>query len=152
MAMQVGTGGGAKCEINVTPLVDVVLVLLIIFMVITPLVQMGYDLQIPRKAESSPTDAPDPDQVVITVVQGIPNVKVYINKEEVQTDQLGKQLEGIYRGRRDKLMFLAADRRVNYSEVMKVVNIARTAGGEKLKIGLFTDDKLPISAEGSSGG
>ena len=151
MAMQVGTGSGAKCDINITPLVDVVLVLLIIFMVITPLVQMGYDLQIPRKAEAMPGEA-DPDQVVITVVQGVPNVKVYINKEEVQTDQLGKQLEGIYRGRRDKLMFLAADRRVNYSEVMKVVNIARTAAGEKLKIGLFTDDKLPISAEGSSGG
>src|SRR5213593_3609263 len=148
MAMAVGTGGSLKSEINITPLVDVVLVLLIIFMVLTPLVQMGYDLQIPRKADNPPTDIYTPeDQVILSITQGMPEVKVFINKEEVPVDQLGTRLSGIYKGKPDKIMFLSAERRVNYGEVMKIVDIARKAGGEHLKIGLVTEDKIGPPAE-----
>ena len=150
MAMSVGSGGGNfKAEINITPLVDVVLVLLIIFMVLTPLVQMGYDLQIPRKVETVADDyIPPTDQVILTISQGIPEPKIYINKEEIPKDQLEGRLNGIYKGKPDKIMFLSAERRVNYGQVMEIVDIARRAGGDKLKIGLVTEDKVgPPGAE-----
>ena len=144
MAMSVGSSGGYKAEINITPLVDVVLVLLIIFMVLTPLVQMGYDLQIPRKVENTQPDiSQQADQVILTVTQGSPTeLKIYINKEEVPKGQLEGRLNGIYKGKIDKVMFLSAERRVAYGQVMEIVDIARKAGGENLKIGLVTEDKV----------
>jgi biopolymer transport protein ExbD len=144
MAMSVGTGGATKAEINVTPLIDVVLVLLIIFMVITPLVQMGYDLQIPRKAENVEINYTPTDQVILSVVQDSAIVRVYINKEEVPKDQLGARLGAIFKNKPDKLMFLSADRKVNYGELMTIVDIARSAGGDSLKIGLVTEDKMSV--------
>src|SRR5262249_31082530 len=145
MAMGVGGKGGVKAEINVSPLVDVVLVLLIIFMVITPLVQLGYDLQIPKKVDTPPTDLPV-DQIILTIVPDAASLKILINKETVPEDQLGTRLEAIYKGKPDKTMFLAADRRVNYGDVMRIVDIARKAGGDLLKIGLVTDGKIAAAA------
>ena len=150
MAISVGSGGGLKSDINITPLVDVVLVLLIIFMVLTPLVQMGYDLQIPRKIETKPEHTPE-DQVILSIIQGSPEIKVFINKEQIPIDQLGTRLSGIYKGKPDKLMFLSAERRVNYGEVMKIVDIARKAGGQNLKIGLVTDEKFGLPGENPTG-
>jgi|SRR2546428_4055190 len=150
MAISVGSGGGLKSDINITPLVDVVLVLLIIFMVLTPLVQMGYDLQIPRKIETKPEHTPE-DQVILSIIQGSPEIKVFINKEQIPIDQLGTRLSGIYKGKPDKVMFLSAERRVNYGEVMKIVDIARKAGGQNLKIGLVTDEKFGLPGENPTG-
>jgi biopolymer transport protein TolR len=80
MAMGGGGAGEYKSDINITPLVDVVLVLLIIFMVITPLLQMGYDVKVPPKT-NQPQDAPPPPDLLI--VSLTPANKIYLNKEEV---------------------------------------------------------------------
>ena len=151
MAISVGSGSGLKSDINITPLVDVVLVLLIIFMVLTPLVQMGYDLQVPRKVDPPPTERLPQDQVILSIIQGSPEIKVFINKEQIPIDQLGTRLSGIYKGKPDKVMFLSAERRVNYGEVMKIVDIARKARGQNLKIGLVTDEKFGLPGENPTG-
>jgi biopolymer transport protein ExbD len=152
--MKVGKGGGAMSEINITPLVDVVLVLLIIFMVITPLVQMGYDLNIPREVRTREVIPQQVDQVILRITQGPVATQVWINQEEVRPDDLGSRLEAIYKGKPDKIMFLAAERQVNYGEVMSIVDIARQAGGENLKIGLVKSDKIAsgVGTEGAAEG
>ncbi len=151
--MAMSAGGSGKAEINVTPLIDVVLVLLIIFMVITPLVQMGYDLQIPRRIENQDYTPPPPDQVILSVVLDQNKVRIYINKEEVPEVELGTRLGTAYKNKRDKLMFLAADRKVNYGTLMRIVDIAKNAAGENVKIGLVTDDKMTVgpNAAGPAG-
>ena len=143
--MAMSAAGSGKAEINVTPLIDVVLVLLIIFMVITPLVQMGYDLQIPRKVEDQTViSTPDPDQIILSVVQDQNTIRIYINKEEVPELELGTRLGTAYKNKRDKLMFLSADRKVNYGDLMRIVDIAKNAAGENVKIGLVTEDKMNV--------
>src|ERR1700757_4074643 len=99
--MGMGVGGLAdyKSDINVTPLVDVVLVLLIIFMVVTPLLQMGYDVNVPPKATADVSQVISKEQLVVTQVK--PD-KVYLNREEIDLKQLPLRLTDILKHRRDK--------------------------------------------------
>ena len=123
-----------KSDINITPLVDIVLVLLIIFMVITPLLQMGYDVKVPPKAN---VDQPQSlvDQVIISLT---PQNKIYLNKQEVTAAQLATQLSGILKNRNDKTVFFSGDDGSNYGEVIKVMDIVRNAGAKNLGIVLET--------------
>jgi len=128
--MAPGGIGEYKSDINITPLVDVVLVLLIIFMVITPLLQMGYDVKVPPKAN---VDQPQVtlDQLVVSI---IPQNRIFLNKQEVTAQQLTQQLSDILKNRRDKTVFFSADDGTSYFECIKVMDIVRSAGAKNLGI------------------
>jgi biopolymer transport protein TolR len=132
MAMSVGGGAGDyKSDINITPLVDVVLVLLIIFMVITPLLQMGYDVKVPPKAP--PTDVqPPPTDLIIVSLTG--QSKVYLNKEEVTPQVLSLRLTEILKNRANKTIFFSGDDAATYGEVIQVMDRCRNAGAKNIGI------------------
>ncbi len=134
MAMAAGGTGDYKSDINITPLVDVVLVLLIIFMVITPLLQMGYDVKVPPKS-TDPNPAPSMDQLIVSIT---PQNRIFLNKQEVNAQQLSQQLSDILKNRRDKTVFFSADDGTNYGACVKVMDIVRNAGAKNLGIVLET--------------
>jgi biopolymer transport protein ExbD len=136
MAMSVPGAGEYKSDINITPLVDVVLVLLIIFMVITPLLQMGYDVKVPPKAT---VDQPQStiDQLIVSIT---PQKRIYLNKQEVTTQQLNQQLSDILKNRasNNRTVFVSADDSTGYGDVVKVMDVIRTAGAKNIGIVLET--------------
>ena len=134
MGMGGGSSGVLRSEINVTPLVDVVLVLLIIFMVVTPLLQMGYDVNVPPKATAEASAVISKEQLVVTQVSA---EKVYLNREQVDVKQLPLRLTEILKHRRDKTVFYSADDNLNYGAVMSTMDLIRNAGAER--IGIITD-------------
>ncbi len=129
-----GGPGDYKSDINITPLVDIVLVLLIIFMVITPLLQMGYDVKVPPKAT---VDQPQTtiDQVIVSLT---PQNQIFLNKQQVTAPQLAQQLGDILKNRRDKTVFFSGDDASSYGEVIKVMDIVRNSGAKNLGIVLET--------------
>jgi len=131
MSMGVGGVGEYKSDINITPLVDVVLVLLIIFMVITPLLQMGYDVKVPPKI-NQPADTPPPADLII--VSLTPQNKIYLNKEEVSPQVLSLRLTEILRNRANKTIFFSGDDAANYGEVISVMDRCRNAGAKNIGI------------------
>ena len=134
MAMGVGNLGSLKSDINVTPLVDVVLVLLIIFMVLTPLLQMGYDVNVPPKATAEASAVITKEQLIVTQKE---EGKVYLNREQISIDQLPLRLTDILKHRSDKTVFLSADDDLNYGTVMTTMDIIRNAGAER--VGIITE-------------
>jgi len=129
-----GAPGAYKSDINITPLVDVVLVLLIIFMVITPLLQVGYDVKVPPKATVD-TPPPSMDQLIVSVTAG---KRLYLNKEPLDKQSLALRLSEILKNRRDKTVFFSADDSVTYGEVATVMDIVRSAGANNIGIVLET--------------
>jgi biopolymer transport protein ExbD len=127
-------GGGYKSDINITPLVDIVLVLLIIFMVITPLLQMGYDVKVPPKAQVD-TPLPPTDQLIVSIT---PSGRMYLNKERLDAQSLALRLSEILKNRRDKTVFFSADDVVTYGDVARVMDLMRTAGAKNIGIVLET--------------
>src|SRR5512144_2811611 len=99
MGMAVGSSSGPKSEINVTPLVDVVLVLLIIFMVIQPLMTRGYDVQVPPNAPSEPDQPKPQDQIILTMTG---SNEIFLNKERVERQNLALRLAEVLRNRGSK--------------------------------------------------
>ena len=145
MAMNVSGGAtGPKGDINITPLVDVVLVLLIIFMVVTPLLQMGYEVQVPPKVESA---APPPDMSDQIVVRMDINGKKYINKQQIPDAEFPGKLGEVLKGRQSKVVFFAADGELEYSKVAGFMDEVRDNGVQNL--GIVFDD---IRAPGAAGG
>ena len=128
-----------SAEPNVVPLCDVLLVLLIIFMVITPMVQKGVDVKLPdTSAEQSSTPA---GVIVMTLHK---NLKVDINQRYVEFDLVQNELRSIYAPRQDKTIFIRADARTLYSKVIELMDIARGAGVEVLGIipEYFTEEEV----------
>ncbi len=138
--MQVGGSGSIKSDINVTPLVDVVLVLLIIFMVITPVVQMGYLVRVPPKAPSNLPPSAVQDQIVLRFLSGN---RVFINKEEMTIDQFPNRIREVLRGNTSKMVFFAGGRDVDYEATMKFLDLARASGAKN--IGIIVED--PMAAQ-----
>jgi len=134
MGMAVGGGGGLKADINITPLVDVVLVLLIIFMVLTPLLQLGYDVNVPPKATVEASAVVSKAQLIVT--QAEPG-KVYLNREQISLEQLPLKLTEILQHRNDKTVFFSASDEMNYGMVMTTMDLIRNAGAER--IGIITE-------------
>src|SRR3954452_14548720 len=100
--MQVGGGGSLKSDINVTPLVDVVLVLLIIFMVITPVVQMGYLVRVPPKAPANLPPSAVQDQIILRFMS---EGRMFINRDELTADQFPLKLREVLHGNPSKMVF-----------------------------------------------
>jgi biopolymer transport protein ExbD len=153
MAMQTGGGGSFNSDINVTPLVDVVLVLLIIFMVIVPLTQRAYDIQIPKEAQT--IEQPKSEEQVILGINGDdcpiaqtpgavglpPGCSVRLNRDLVRVEDLAGRIGDVFRNRRssDRILFLAAEEKLNYEGVIRILDVAQS-GVEELKVGLVTDE------------
>jgi len=123
MSMDLGAAR-PKSDINITPLVDVLLVLIIIFMVITPILQKGFDAQVPEKAEVKPGSAA-PNVIVLQIGA---DGGLAINRSSVTLADLGDRLGAIYATRPDKILFVDADDRAKYNDVVKALDIARSQG------------------------
>ena len=119
-------------DINVTPLVDVVLVLLIIFMVAAPMLQMGIDVNLPR-VKSKSVDVTE-EKLVLTVNSA---KEIFLNKSKVTLPDLRSKLENIFATKIDRDLFLRADRNVPYGFVVEVMSEVRKAGVDKL--GMITE-------------
>jgi biopolymer transport protein ExbD len=131
MAFGGATTGGVRSDINITPLVDVVLVLLIIFMVATPMLIKDLDLTVPEKAETqiaSPTTA---NQVVVSVTK---EGQVQINREPVLESQLNEKIHDLMTARTEKLVFFDIDEDANYGDAIHVMDVVRGAGAKTLGI------------------
>jgi biopolymer transport protein TolR len=119
-------------EINVTPLVDVILVLLIIFMVTAPMLQMGIDVNLPRvKAKS--VDVHE-EKLILTINK---KADIFINNYKTTLPELGEKLESIFKSRIEREIFLRADKEVPYGLVVQVMSEVRKAGVDKL--GMITE-------------
>ena len=129
--MQVGGSGTVKSDINVTPLVDVVLVLLIIFMVITPVVQMGYLVRVPPKAPANLPPSAVQDQIILRL---LPDNHIFINKQEVTEANLPSTIHDILHGNTSKMVFFSGSRDVDYETTMKFLDTARAAGCKNIGI------------------
>ncbi len=124
MAMSTGGGGGLTNEPNVTPMIDVLLVLLIIFMLVVPMSRKAIDLQLPDPTEQQSSATPPP-QIVLEV---LPGNKFLVNKENVPKANLPARLKEIYDGRPEKIIFVKGDPKVKYSDVIFAMDVARGAG------------------------
>ncbi len=127
--MDSGSGVGPKSEINVTPLVDVVLVLLIIFMVVVPVARMGQEAAIPPLA--SATGGPVPAQLVVRLAA---DGGVFFNSERIEPGSLAAALRQVLRGREKEPTFIAAADTVPYQKVIALMDACRQAGAENLAI------------------
>ena len=137
MSMAVGgQQGGVKSDINVTPLVDVMLVLLIIMMLVAPMLQKGVDVQLPSAVNT--TDKPDTQGQTVVGIQA--NKQVYLNSVPVRQSDLGTRVTDILSNQTEKVVLIKADEDVDYATVMETMDNLRTAGVEDM--GLITERKV----------
>jgi len=142
MAFEPGQRGQFASQINVTPLVDVMLVLLVIFMVTAPMIQQGVEVNVPRvKASALPGKE---EQFVVSITR---NQEVYLNDTRLGLDQLTEKLQAIAIARPDREVFVRADEQVPYGQVIKTMAAIKAAGIEN--VGMVTE--MP-QAGGEAGG
>jgi biopolymer transport protein TolR len=131
----VGKRKGSLSEPNIVPLIDVLLVLIIIFMVITPTVSQGLDARIPQLAQ--PTEHPDKDVPLAAIIIQVPSSgNLLINQDKISWDGLGPRLENIFKQRAEKAAFVKGDDSVQFADVARAIDIMRGAGVEN--VGLIT--------------
>jgi biopolymer transport protein ExbD len=140
-----GAKGGVKSDINVTPLVDVMLVLLIIMMLVAPMLQQGVSVKLP-KADNT-VDKPEVQgQTVVAIAQ---DKRIYVNAKAVSEAEVGTRVNEILESKKDKVVIIKADEEVEYGAVMAAMDGLRQAGIED--IGLITERKRAPSG-GAGGG
>ncbi len=133
MGMTVGGGKGSMSEPNIVPLIDVLLVLIIIFMVITPTTPQGLRALMPQPASATPHAVQPPDTIVVQVCA---DGKVRINQNDVSWDGLEPRLQDIFKRRADKAAFVKGDDSVEFVQVARAIDVMRSSGIED--VGLIT--------------
>lgn len=134
MSMAVGGSGKTICDMNVTPFIDVLLVLLIIFMVIAPVTPKGLNALVPQPAPPGQQSAADTRTVVIQVNK---NGAIMVNQDPIEESRLGARLEDIFKTRAERVVFVEGDPDLLYQSVARVIDIAHGAGIDK--VGLMTE-------------
>ena len=137
MSAKYGRKLDSKSDINITPLIDVLLVLLVIFMVITPLIPSGLDTAVPQPPPPG-TPPPPPDEENRTVVVSIDDRnQIMINQDQADLRTLGMELQEIFKTRNDRTIFVNADPELLFNDVIQVIDIAKGSGVDK--VGLMTE-------------
>jgi biopolymer transport protein TolR len=135
MGMAVGgPGGGPKADINMTPMIDVLLVLIIIFMVITPLTPKGLEALVPQPPPPNQKVQEDNTRTVVIVINK--DKSMMINQEQTDENKLGTRLEEIFKTRAERVVFVKGDPDLDFRDVAKAIDIAHGAGIDK--VGLMT--------------
>jgi biopolymer transport protein TolR len=133
MAMTTGGAGGIKSDINVTPLVDVVLVLLIIFMVVTPMLQRGKDVKLPVATKQKHEEGKDVDPMIISIT---PDKRIWLEKDPVTDEQLKQALGGKLAAEPWKPILVKGDQSLTFGDVRKVLKDAQDAKAKSVKLGV----------------
>jgi biopolymer transport protein ExbD len=134
MGMEIGTKGNSIATMNVVPLIDILLVLIIIFMVISPLTPRGLDARIPQPAKANPENLRPPVKTI--VVQVLDTGRLKINEEDATWDSLAARLNDVFKERSEKVAFVQGEDAVRFSEVARAIDVMRSSGVEK--VGLIT--------------
>lgn len=135
MSMSTGGKGGPSSDINMTPMIDVLLVLIIIFMVITPLTPKGLEARVPQPPPPNmPPPPPENDRTVVVIIEKDKSMK--INSEVVLFENLPKRLEDIFKTRAERVCFVKGDPDLEFQEVAKVIDVAKGVGIDQ--VGLMT--------------
>jgi biopolymer transport protein ExbD len=141
--MQLGGSGGVKSDINVTPLVDVMLVLLIIMMIVAPLLQQGVAVTLPTATNTSEK----PETQEQTVVAITADKRFFVNAVQVQQQDLGKRIMDLLEEKKEKIVIIKADEDVEYGAVMEAMDTLRAAGIEDM--GLITETRRTAAPAGA---
>lgn len=138
MGMSTGSKGGVSSDINVTPMVDILLVLLIIFMVITPLTPKGLDALVPQPPKDKSLPPPDSRTIVVQLLKsGDPDKPLLkINQDDVTWQNLQARLTDIFKTRAERVMFVKGDPDIDFNSVAQVIDIAHASNVDK--VGLIT--------------
>ncbi|MCB9742050.1 MAG: biopolymer transporter ExbD [Alphaproteobacteria bacterium] len=140
-------GGGAESDINVTPLIDIVLVLLIIFMVITPRTIEEMSANLPSKSKSSNPKPPTTEPLVVAAYD---NGDVALNLKVLEKRELHDELRARLRAREKKVVFVDAHPNLNYGSVVEVMDLVRDAGADRVGLARLKDEGPDRAAEGGA--